>query len=164
MTEITGNVARKGSLDQAADGIDVLGRHLEVVASDDRQDRNRDPVQDGGGVVGYEVAEPAGVDALALVLALQPDRVGAHQPQDEPGRCGQPGGQLLRLPGEDLTAGPYRPGQQHDAVDCLVSGQLGRVEGPLAMPDGQPGKPRGPGGQPAQRSARVGEPIGHPGA
>ncbi len=72
MTEITDNVAFKGSLDQAADGIDVLGRHLEVVAPGDRQDRNRDPVQDGGGIVRYEVAEPAGVDALAL----DPDDIG----------------------------------------------------------------------------------------
>jgi hypothetical protein len=90
MAEVADHVTLEGACDQPADGLDVPGRHLKVVSPGDRED----PVQ---------------------VLALCPDDVGAHDPQDDLGRPRHPVRELPRLPREDLASGLRRPGDQHDA-------------------------------------------------
>ena len=175
MAEVAGDMALEGTRDQAARDIDIPGVDLEVMTAGDREDRHRDPGQSLSRVAGHEVPEPAGVDPHAVdahhvrrrgldlshPLALDPDDVGAAEPEDEPGHPRQPGRQHRRLPGEHLLTRLGRHGQQHDAGDVRVRAQLRGVNGPFAVPHDQQREPRGPGGQPAERGARVGEHIGH---
>jgi hypothetical protein len=46
----------------------------------------------------------------------------------------------------------------------VAGGQFGGIPCPFAVPDGQQWEAAGPGGQPAERGARVGAPVIHPGA
>ncbi len=175
VTEITGDVTLKGSFDQAADGVDVFGLDLEVVPAGDRENRHRDAGQRPGRVTGHEVLEPAGIDPHAVdahhvrgcgldlchPLALDPDDVGPAEPEDDPGRPRQPGGQHRRLPGEHLLTRLRRHGQQHDSGDIRVRGHFRGVNGPFTVPHDQQGESGGPAGQPAERGVRVGEHVGH---